>query len=352
MRYIRVAKRASHDHPPRLSPTAMFAILVGTLTLRADSGANLSFLRLPSISVGNVCCSVLTADFNGDGKTDIAAAYGTAAISIFLGDGKGNFTRSDMPLNLGAGIVLRGLTASADFNGDNIADLVGITDDTFADHGGGSDLGGVVLLGIGNGSFRAPIFLGPNVVKAVADFNRDGKLDLLVHPCAGDNGCGFAVRLGNGDGTFQPAGPITMQPAGDVTWWAVVADFNGDGKPDVVETTLQPSESVVGSVYLWLGNGDGSFGNVITTPLSGPVTLSQLATADFNGDGHPDLTVLVNSSRTASDFRAVHSVEILLGDGTGNFSLGSTYRVPYPAPLITADFEHAGRIDLAAGLQS
>jgi hypothetical protein len=95
MRYIRVAKGASHDHPPRLSTTAaVFAILLGTLTLKADPGANLSFLPLPSISVGNDCCSVLTADFNGDGKTGIAAAYGTAAISIFLGVGKGNFTRS------------------------------------------------------------------------------------------------------------------------------------------------------------------------------------------------------------------------------------------------------------------
>jgi len=227
-------------------------------------------------------------------------------------------------LNLGAGIVLVGLTASADANGDNVADLVGITEDISASENSGN-LGGVALLGIGNGSFRARIFLGANVVKAVADFNSDGKLDLLVHPCAKDNGCGFAVRLGNGDGTFQLAGPVTMQSAGDVTWWAVVADFNGDGKPDVVETTYRPAEAVGVSVYLWLGNGDGTFGNVVATPL-GSAVASSLATADFNGDGHPDLAVLVDGSTARGDLEVRHDVEILLGDGAGNFRLGSTYQ--------------------------
>jgi hypothetical protein len=90
MRYIRVAKRASNDHPSTLSPTAaVFAILLGTLTLKADSGANLSFQRLPSISMGSGCCSVVTGDFNGDGKADIAVAYGIAGITVLLSNGKG-----------------------------------------------------------------------------------------------------------------------------------------------------------------------------------------------------------------------------------------------------------------------
>jgi hypothetical protein len=54
--------------------------------VEADSGAKVSFLRLPSTAVGNGCCSVVTVDFNGDGNTDIAKAYDTATIFPFCSD--------------------------------------------------------------------------------------------------------------------------------------------------------------------------------------------------------------------------------------------------------------------------
>src|ERR1700680_2813433 len=108
---------------------AIAAIFLGAMALRAESGATLSFLRSESITLGNQCCSVLTGDFNNDGKTDIAAAHAEAGITIFLGDGKGSFTRGDWPLALGAGVTLKGLVAAADLNVDGIADIVAITQD-------------------------------------------------------------------------------------------------------------------------------------------------------------------------------------------------------------------------------
>lgn len=317
-------------------------MILGAPVAEADSGPNLSFLRLPSISIGKGCCSVITADFNGDGNMDIAATHETAALTILLGDGKGNFTRKDVALALGPGVVLEGLVASADLNGDHIADIVAITSNA-------SGSGSAVLLGLGDGSFRATL-LDSNVAKAVGDFNHDGKLDLLVHPCAWDIDCGFAVRLGNGDGTFQPVGPVTMQPSGDFEW-AVVADFNGDGKLDVVETCFRSPATM--SVYLWLGNGDGTFGSPMATKLTGDgdVYSSLVATGDFNGDGHPDLAVLVNLFTRVGDccIEGLYGIELLLGDGTGAFRPGSIYPVPGTAPLLAADFQHAGRIDLVAG---
>ena len=314
-----------------LLTAAVFANLLGTPTLKADAGANLSFLP-GGFASGNGCCSVVTADFNGDGKVDIATVRGTAVVTITLGVGNGDFRPKDLPFDLGPGVVFQGLVAAADFNGDHIPDLVALTQVASSPVSGG-----VVLLGVGDGTFRTPILLGPGDVRAVADFNRDGKLDLLVEA---------SVRLGNGDGTFQPPGPGIRGGVPFLTW-AAVADFNGDGKPDLVQTSLRAAGDSK-SVYVWLGNGDGTFGNVMVTALASSavfLTSSQLVAGDFNGDGHADLAVLVNSNFALKQY----SVEILLGDGTGNFRVGGTYPVPAPAPLIVADFEHSGRLDIAAG---
>src|SRR6185369_2915246 len=121
-----------------------------------------------------------------------------------------------------------------DFNGDGIPDLATSP----------LDGGMQVILGNGDGSFRRTYYdmntIGDPL--AVADFNDDGKLDLL----------GSKLYLGNGDGTFQsgialPASPIRSLPGGRV----VVGDFNRDGKADVAMSG-QNSDVIV-----MLGNGNG-----------------------------------------------------------------------------------------------
>ena len=157
IRYIRVAKKSVIT---RLGLTAF--LLVGNCHLTyaqspvtADSGANLSFLP-GGFASGNGCCSVVTADFNGDGKADIATVRGTAVVTITLGVGNGDFRPKDLPFDLGPGVVFQGLVAAADFNGDHIPDLLALTQVASPPVSGG-----VVLLGVGDGTFRAPIFLGP-----------------------------------------------------------------------------------------------------------------------------------------------------------------------------------------------
>jgi len=170
--------------------------------------------------------------------------------------------------------------------------------------------------------------------EAVADFNGDGKLDLVV---ANAGCCGFgpgntlAVLLGNGDGTFQPA---VLYATGDTPGWVAVGDFNGDGKMDLVTA----NDTTDGTVSILLGNGDGTFQAAV--PYGAGMFPETVIVADFNGDGKPDL-VLANS-------KGGNTVSILLGNGDGTFDPPLSFATGIdPRQAITGDFNGDGKLDLA-----
>jgi hypothetical protein len=218
-------------------------------------------------------------DWNGDGKLDLVAAEYDEDLSqsmVYLGDGTGNFTLSQDQIGYYNDNVL-GNCVAGDFNGDGKVDLA------FPGMG--------VTLGNGDGTFQTPIYYpvpyyGTAVV--TADVNGDGKLDLVSN--------GLSVLLGNGDGTFTSGGGVDLgqQPQG-----INIGDFNGDGILDVV-TWSNGSNSTNQTLMLLLGNGNGTFG----APLSFPIAKStgsyypDLGMADFNGDGKLDL-VIPGSTSTA-----------------------------------------------------
>ncbi len=303
------------------------------------TGQPLSFLFPQYIPMGNGCCSVLTGDFNQDGKADIAVAHSIAGLTILLGDGKGGFTRIETAPVVPPAITIQGLVAVADINADGIPDIIAIA------NAPGVPLGATIaLLGRGDGTFQTPLLLDRDTVKAVGDFNGDGRPDLLVYTGynPGENPGNFAIRFGNGDGTFRPIGPTTSFPVGDFRF-ALIADFNGDGKADLAQTSFRPNAN--GFVYVWLGNGDGSFRTVEPVQLSGNNPSAYLAVGDFNGDGKPDLAV------TEVLGTGEHGVELLLGNGDGSFRKGTTSpaNTPESLPVLVADVDGDGRMDLATG---
>jgi hypothetical protein len=188
------------------------------------------------------------------------------------------FTRRDYP---GASTFV----AVADTNGDGIPDII--------------PMGGLVLFGSGNGTFRPGpqedfSFQQPGAM-ALADLNGDGKVDVIL---SGGPPYGIGVCFGNGDGTFQPA---VFYPVGtgSTPGAVVLGDFNGDGITDVA--TVNQS-----GIWLFTGKGGGVFNPGVLTPLTG--LTDELVAADFNGDGKLDLAITSTTGFV-----------VVLGNGDGTF---------------------------------
>jgi hypothetical protein len=277
------------------------------------AGQTLSFLypkttEMAGFSAPTQICGkcVALADFNGDGKMDIvfAAMEFTPEDGVLLGNGDGSFRLTP----------LEGIEAEpaavfvADFNGDGKPDLAfswpGLT---------------WLYLGNGDGTFKGPDTVSTcSSLSAVADLNRDGRQDLI---------CGAFILLGDGDGTFHPGpGVLDGNPV-------LVADFNGDGNPDILLTT------VTGQLAVALGHGDGAFAADI--PVSASLIPQSILTGDFNGDGRIDI---LGESKSGTQ------IDVLPGNGDGTFGPVITTAVGGPGPVTAAaDFNADGKLDLVAG---
>jgi hypothetical protein len=334
--------------------------------------------------------SVVTGDFNHDGKVDLAFVQSFADIGssviVLLGKGDGSFQSpvrySGQNESFGHSIV------AADFDGDGNTDLA-------------TDAGVGLLLGKGDGTFVPGSFQSNGSPFAAGDFNGDGKPDIIsafaatfffpsaisadprLSPRQDNGGRQILVYLlpGNGDGTFGFQTPLASLPAPSSTTVVAglaVADFNGDGKADVV---VLPSDAgpiiirngtpaslslpgfssgkslVVGdfngdgkqdlavggisgantpTTWILLGKGDGTFQPAVSYPL-GAVAVS----GDFNGDGFTDL-VVTNASGNMTG--------VLYGKGDGTFQQGPALSAG--VPLAVSDFNGDGRADILTATEN
>jgi hypothetical protein len=189
-------------------------------------------------------------------------------------------------------------------------------------------------------SFSTPAYLalsGGSSSIATADFNGDGKADLVA--AVGGGSSHLTVFLGNGDGTFQSAQTIPTA-AGLVA--VAAGDVNGDGRPDLV-TSYSGSDDI----NVLLGNGDGTFQAPINVGhlMSDP---SEVVLSDVNGDGRAD--VLASYFQTDSDGYVTFSrIAVFIANGNGTFQPPQVLNFNDPIHhFVTGDFNHDGKVDLAA----
>jgi hypothetical protein len=314
---------------------------------------------------------VVTADFNNDGKLDLASVNaGSSNVTVRLGDGAGGFgAATNFPTGAGPNCMVVG-----DFNNDTKPDLV---------TGSYTGENVSVLLGNGNGSFAAPIhsevYAAP-LSLAVGDVGQDGKMDLLVGGVQEDYYYGYetgvvAVLVGNGTGSlfastwynvgnlpydigaadlsgdgildfattyddgYTGAVAVLLRGAnvtlkfyqtGDHPGSLAFGDFTGDGKLDII---------TAGSTLAILpGNGLGAFTFPIDQPTNGgPYT--SVATGDFNNDGKLDAvaTDVVNNA-----------INVLLGNGSGALTLSAVLPTGMsPISVAVGNFNADGRLDVA-----
>jgi uncharacterized protein (TIGR03437 family) len=310
--------------------------------------------------------TLVAADFNGDGKVDIAyGSFLSSVASVVLGNGLGGFSSPMTSPSAGAGNYF----GFGDFNGDGKLDLAVL--DNFRNLIS-------ILPGIGDGSFGPPVsyvagtspgnfslldlagtghldlaagdqvsgsisllagrpdgtFVGPRAYPtsdmpafiAAGDFNGDGKPDLVS---AAKNATSLSLFTNVGKGTFQ--GPTAIALPAQAAALAS-GDFNGDGKADLAVATPN-------GIEIFLGQANGGFGQPLTLS-TGAIVATALATADFNGDSKLDLAV-------AGSNMGQGSIQIYFGDGTGGFQLSQTFPAgTNPTSLAIADLNEDGHPDV------
>lgn len=302
--------------------SADYSANVLSVMLGTGSG---SFSPRVSYTVGSSPHAIYDSDFNNDGVLDLMSVdLGSNRVSILLGNGNGNGTftyRSSYVIGVSDP---RG-AAIGDVTGDGIADIVG------ADYSADTIR---ILVGNGDGTFSPAQTYSTGAASdpyavALADFNRDGILD-VVTANSGGGGNSVSVLLGQGNGTF---GASVAYSVGTSPFDVAVADFNRDGIADIVS-----ADSGSATVSVLLGQGNGTFATRVSYTVG--TTPYAISVGDFNGDGVVDLV---------SADRGTSTLSVLLGQGDGTFNTRVSYTAgTNPTGVISGDFNGDGVLDLVS----
>jgi|GEM_PF-7006713 len=277
-----------------------------------EERALMTMAPVVSIAAGTTPTAVQIADFDGDGRADIAALNSSVgAVSVSLGNGDGTFQAAINSADGGFGSKMN----VADYNGDGKLDVA-------VSHGGAID----ILMGRGDGNFDLPVayYVGASANDIeTGDFDHDGHPDIVT--ASFGYGGTSQLLLNSGTGTFLPTRNLAISSFGQQV---EVADLNNDGNLDLIEGN--------GTTYVGvlMGRGDGTFQS--TASLNMGTATRAMAVGDFNKDGTTDLAVTSGST-----------LSLYVGNGNGTFQPPTNYQVAAATDLSIADLNGDGLLDVA-----
>ncbi len=304
-----------------------------TATVFLGNGTG-SFTAQAAQLTGTDPIALVTSDINSDGYPDLVAfdelSGSTGAVAVLLGNGDGTLQTAQTTSQA----FLPGTQATvADFNRDGKPDIalaqqnnnivsVLLNNTLPTQYPDGRSFAAYNPMSAGMGNFADSV--------AVGDFNKDGKLDIAVSYLQDND---VQVLFGNGGGSFTTGATYAV---GNQPFWIASGDFNGDGYPDLV-TTNTNINGTTGTVSVLLNNKNGTFASAATYTVGNQPY--QVAIGDLNGDGYPDLAVTNYTTGSTSG-----SVTILLGSKTGTFTVQPTTLTTCATPYGVAigDFKHNG----------
>jgi len=305
-----------------------------TNLFKNNNGTGFSLISTPNIVVGAWDGQIAWADYDNDGKPDVvitgvaSGATGDNRTLLYHNDGDGSFSLVNA-ISPFIGIKTSSL-AWADYNKDGRPDLL------VAGNAAGASYVAKLYRNDGNGVFTE-VFSGTfsgafQSGVSWADYNNDGYPDVFITGGASGGGSGGTAFLyqNNGGTGFTKISSFDGADQSAVAW----GDYNNDGYPDLLYTGRS---SNVDKVFLYTNNGDGTFTKENTDVFT-PSTFGSVAWCDFNADGLLDIFI----SGGGADVNNLYK-----NNGDGTFTkVGYTFGNGARSSVSFADFDNDGRPDI------
>lgn len=297
--------------------------------------AQVTFKKVPLISMPQTPEELARGDFNNDGRIDFVSCnfngLANQQVTLLLNSGTGTFSgtnKRNFPSRRNAIDV-----AVADFNKDGNLDVVTVSQET-------TDALSL-LLGDGTGNLAAPVYFNAGDTPqgiAVGDMNKDGNPDVLVTNRG--SASEVYIYLGNGAGGFSAPTIIAITNVWDIA----VADFNNDSNPDFAVAVNAPSFSA--NVDIRFGDGTG------TTYTTGPLITGFSGTDDIiaaNLDDDTDMDIVAGSGYALNDGTGVFAARVTITQTNGEYAVADVNNDTHPDIIANDQNQNGGNVRIYVG---